>query len=276
MPTFSLLTFNCYGVPTPGTSERLRLLAHSLNGLDMSAVCLQEVQSNRHLRLLERECDGYPARAFKPFIHAPKGGLLTLSRYPIVGSEFWLYTERGLWYTPALADWILHKGILITHVAWEQLPVVVINTHLTANYMGDWSRTNAFAKHEYNQLRQLAKCVREQAAEALVLVCGDFNIPRGSWLYDAFLDESGLSDPLAGNLQPTLRPRYMMPSRYNMPIDYALIRAPEKQGVKVKSRFQFEDVIPHKNKQVALSDHYAVELIVDVEEINPPADLAIE
>lgn len=275
MTTFSLLTFNCYGVPTPGTSSRLRLLAHHLNDLDMSAVCLQEVQSNRHRRLFERECASYPERAYEPFYHAPKGGLLTMARCPIVDTEFRLYTERGLWYTPALADWILHKGILITRLQWENMPVVLLNTHLTANYMGDWSRKNPFAKHEYNQLRQLAACVREQPDNALVLVCGDFNIPRGSWLYDAFLEESGLTDPLEGNLQSTLRPRSMMPSRYFMSIDYALVRAPDTYGVTVESRFKFEDVIPHKNKQVALSDHYAVELLVNVNDGNPPPDLSM-
>lgn len=272
MPTFSLLTFNCYGVPTPGTSGRLKLLAHHLNHLDMSAVCLQEVQSNRHRRLFERECGSYSSHAYEPFIHAPKGGLLTLSRCPIVQSEFHLYTERGLWYTPALADWILHKGILITHLDWEHMPVVLINTHLTANYMGDWSRTNPFAKHEYNQLRQLAACVQAQPSEALVLVCGDFNIPRGSWMYEAFLEESDLTDPLAGNLQPTLRPRSILPSRYIMPIDFALWRAPRTHTVDVQSRFQFEDVIPHKNKQVELSDHFAVELLINVTQHNPSSN----
>jgi len=49
-----------------------------------------------------------------------------------------------------------------------------------------------------------------------------------------------------------------------MPIDYALLRAPHTHGVQVESRFQFEDVIPHQNKQVELSDHYAVELLVNV------------
>ncbi len=262
MPTFSLLTFNCYGVPTPGTTNRLKLLAHTLNTLDMSAVCLQEVQSNRHLKLLKQESKSYPASAHQPFIHAPKGGLLTLSRIPIIESTYELYDERGLWYTPALADWILHKGILITRINWEHMPVVLINTHLTANYMGDWSRTNPFAKHEHNQLQQLADCVRGQPEDALVLVCGDFNIPRGSWMYEAFLEASGLTDPLSGNLQPTLRPRSMLPSRYIMPIDFALVRAPHIAGLTLESRLQFDAVIPHKNQQVELSDHLAVELIV--------------
>jgi len=49
-----------------------------------------------------------------------------------------------------------------------------------------------------------------------------------------------------------------------MPIDFALFRAPQTYGVTVESRFQFEAVIPHNNKQVELSDHFAVELLVNV------------
>src|SRR5688500_17198599 len=159
MTNFSLLTLNCYGVPAPGTAQRLSLLAQTLNSESLSAVCLQEVQSNRYCKQLRRACTSYPASAFEPFIHAPKGGLLTLSQYAIEESKFLIYEERGLWYTPALADWILHKGILISHMDVSGVPIVLINTHLTANYTGDWNRTNPYAKHEHLQLQQLAKLV---------------------------------------------------------------------------------------------------------------------
>jgi endonuclease/exonuclease/phosphatase family metal-dependent hydrolase len=259
MANFSLLTLNCYGVPAPGTSERLKLLAHTLNNESHTAVCLQEVQSNRYRRLLARECH-FPAHAYEPFIHAPKGGLLTLVQHPIQESRFVLYEERGLWYTPALADWILHKGILVTHLQVGDLPVVLMNTHLTANYTGDWSRRNPFARHEHQQLQQLAYLVQAQPREALVVVCGDFNIPRGSWLYESFLETSGLCDPLNGDMQPTLKPRMIMPSRYVMPIDFALVRAPYYRDIQVSSRLRFQKEVQHRGKQLHLSDHCGVEL----------------
>jgi endonuclease/exonuclease/phosphatase family metal-dependent hydrolase len=260
MTNFSLLTLNCYGVPAPGTARRLSLLADTLNTESLSAVCLQEVQSNRYCKQLQRACTSYPASAFEPFIHAPKGGLLTLSQYPIDQAEFMIYEERGLWYTPALADWILHKGILISRMDVSGVPVVLINTHLTANYTGDWNRTNPYAKHEHLQLQQLAKLVQEQPDESLVLVCGDFNIPRGSWLYDYFLYASGLSDPLAGDMQPTLRPRWVIPARYFMPIDFAFVRAPHHTAVTAESRLRFEERVLHDGRHLHLSDHYGVEL----------------
>jgi endonuclease/exonuclease/phosphatase family metal-dependent hydrolase len=262
MPAFSLLTFNCYGVPAPGSAARLALLAQTLNDENVSAVCLQEVQSNRYRRLLERTAARYPHHAYEPFIHAPKGGLLTLTQLPIIDSEFVLYTERGLWYTPALTDWILHKGILLTRMNCGDLPVALINTHLTANYTGEWGRRNPFARHEYNQLQQLAALVKALPAETLVLVCGDFNVPRGSWLYDAFIEASGLRDPLKGDMQPTLRPPRAMPARYAAPIDYALVRAPALPNLKIASRLRFGEKVASAGGQQYLSDHCAVELML--------------
>ena len=41
MPVFSLLTFNVFGVPAPGTSARLRTLARQVDTEDLTVVCLQ-------------------------------------------------------------------------------------------------------------------------------------------------------------------------------------------------------------------------------------------
>ena len=59
-------------------------------------VCLQEVQAHSYGRLLIQACTRYPASAYAPFVHAPKGGLLTLARLPIAQSTFSLYRDRGL------------------------------------------------------------------------------------------------------------------------------------------------------------------------------------
>ncbi len=254
------LTMNCFGVPALGTVQRLRALGASLNALDADVITLQEVQAHAFRRLLIKSCTAYPYREYAPFVHAPKGGLLTLSRHPLTEWRFVLYRERGLWYTPALADWILHKGVLITHIRIGELPVVVMNTHLTANYTGDWSRGNRFARHEWEQLAELADLVNEQPPDHLVVVAGDFNVPRGSWLADEFLQRSGLTDPLSGNTRPTYRPMAVMPARYATAIDFNLYRAPQGIQVEAQARFRFEQ--KHRladGSQMFLSDHDAVE-----------------
>lgn len=218
---------------------------------------------HRYRRLLMNGCrDRYPAQVCQPFIHAPMGGLLTLAQPTIESFRFFLFQERGLWYTPAVADWILHKGILVSQLHIESIPVRVLNTHLTANYTGDWGKNNPFARQEHGELMQLAEMVQQQPREALVLVCGDFNIPRGSWLYESFLAASGLMDPLLGDTRPTFRPHGAIFGRYALPIDYALVRAPEGRPVTVESELRFEDKVLVGNHEKHLSDHYGVELRV--------------
>jgi len=266
MPTFSLLTFNVYGVPAPGTSARLRTLTHRLNEEPFSVVCLQEVQAHPYRKLLLQATPGYHYGAYEPFVHAPKGGLLTLSRLALEQRDFILYRERGLWYTPAIADWLLHKGVLLTRMQIAGLTVVVLNTHLTANYMGNWGRGNAFAEMEHEQLMQLCEIIYAQPPDALVIVAGDLNIPRGSWLYDSFVSESRLFDPLAGHPEPTLRPRRGWPSRYFAAIDYTFLRVPLLHGVHVESRLRFEEPMLLSNgREAHLTDHLAVEVCVSWE-----------
>lgn len=261
MGHFSLLTFNCFGTPTPTTRRRLLTLARELDYRGDTLVCLQEVQTNAYRKLLTRACARYPHIAFEPFVHAPKGGLLTLAQLPIEQSDFVLYAARDLWYTPAVMDWILHKGVLCTRLVCADLPVVVFNTHLTANYSGDWGESNRYARNERNQLQQLAALVRAQPPEALVVVCGDFNIPRGSWLYGEFLAASGLTDPLLGDTRATYRVLPGIPARYALPIDFALVRAPQIAGLKLHSDLCFQT----KHEMIGgspgyLSDHIGVEL----------------
>lgn len=261
MLNFTTLTMNCFGVPTPTTRRRLRILSDALNQLDADVVCLQEVQAHPYRRLLIKACTSYPHHAYTPFAHAPKGGLLTLSRHPITESRFVLYRTRGLWYTPALADWILHKGVLFTHLQIDSQPIVLMNTHLTANYSGDWSPKNRFAQQEWSQLQQLAELVNLQPADHLVMVAGDFNIPRGSWLSDQFLEQSGLIDPLAGNLQPTFRSWTGMPMRYAAAIDFNLVRVPPALKLNIESAFRFDNKVQAPTgRELYLSDHTAIEV----------------
>jgi len=260
MGLFSLLTLNCFGVPGAGTSVRLRHLAQHLNQSDYAVVCLQEVQTHRYRQLLTTTCAPvYPTQVYQGFFHAPKGGLLTLARSDLGDSDFTLFRQRGLWYTPALADWILHKGVLSAYLMLEELPIVIMNTHLTANYMGAWTPRNPFARQEHAELLQIAELVNEQPADRLVIVCGDFNIPRASWLYESFIEASSLTDPLATDERPTFRPHRGMGRKYSVPIDYVLYRAPANLELTVDAELQFDKKLDIAGRRVYVSDHLAIE-----------------
>jgi endonuclease/exonuclease/phosphatase family metal-dependent hydrolase len=260
MPTLSLLTMNCFGVPSPTTRARLLALARELNARGDQVICLQEVQSHVYLRLLIRACTSYPHAAYTPFVHAPKGGLLTLARLPIAEFQFTLYRSRRVPYPLALMDWLLHKGVLATRLEYDGQSILVLNTHLHANYSGHWDRRSRYAQGESEQLRELAEVVRAQPPEVLVVAVGDFNFPRGSWLHDEFLAASGMIDPLAGDARPTVRAPPGLPARYAQPIDFAFVRAPALPELQITSELRFVDQVLFGGRPRFLSDHVGVEL----------------
>jgi hypothetical protein len=103
----------------------------------------------------------------------------------------------------------------------------------------------------------------------LVVVAGDFNIPRGGSLYSKFVTESGLTDAMSGDIRPTYRAPKLMASRYAMAIDFAFYHIPELPSVQVHSDLHFADKIPLPNGQTVYpSDHYAVALNISWETEN--------
>lgn len=259
--TFSLLTFNCFGGLNWTTPRRLRSLARELEVMAPNVVCLQEVQTTLALRLLLRASAAYPAHAYLPGLSAPLGALLTLARAPLHSPHFTRYTTQGTWLGPTVMDQLTQKGMLISRTEQGNQPVVVINTHLVANYMGNWRVDSRAARDQQRQLYQLAAIVRAQPAEAIILVAGDFNIPRGSWLYTEFLHYSGLHDPLAGDERPTYRPFPGVPARYALPIDFVFLRTPPRMTVETTTAFCFtEQCIYVGGGQGYLSDHLGVQV----------------
>ena len=259
--SLSLLSLNCFGAPAPTTRRRLQALAHHLENSSLQIVCLQEVQLITYQNLLLQACVSYPFQAYEPHLHCPKGGLVTLSRAPLATQHFETFAEQGRWYLPTAMDRFLRKGMLISSLQWGDVPVVVINTHIVANYTGDWGRQGVFTRMQEKQLRQLADTVAAQPSNALVAVVGDFNLPRGSDLYHNFLRQTGLMDVLAGDQRPTHRPPPGVPSYYSLPIDFVFIRVPASLSVQITGDLRFSSKLNLTHKHLDyLSDHNAIEV----------------
>lgn len=259
--SLSLLSLNCFGTPLPTTRRRLKALAHHLEQSTLQIVCLQEVQLFTYRNLLFKALVSYPFQAYEPHLHCPKGGLVTLSRTPLATQFFETFVEQGSWYLPTAMDRFLSKGMLISTLYWGEVPVVVINTHIVANYSGDWERRGVFTRMQEKQLRQLADTVDAQDSHALVAVVGDFNLPRGSHLYHNFLQQTGLIDVLAGDLRPTHRPPRGIPAHYSLPIDFVFTRVPSSLSLQVTGDMRFSSKLnlTHKHHDY-LSDHNAIEV----------------
>ena len=257
----SLLSLNCFGTPVPTTRRRLQTLAHHLEQSSLQIVCLQEVQLAMYQNLLFQACVSYPFQAYEPHLHCPKGGLVTLSRAPLATQHFETYAEQGRWYLPTAMDRFLRKGMLISSFQWGNVPVVVINTHILANYSGDWERKGVYARMQEKQLRQLADTVAAQPSHSLVAVVGDFNLPRGSQLYHNFLQQTGLTDALAGDPRPTHRPPPGVPAQYSLPIDFVFTRIPSSLSLQVTGDLRFSNKLDLTDRHHDyLSDHNAIEV----------------
>jgi endonuclease/exonuclease/phosphatase family metal-dependent hydrolase len=261
MVQFSLLTLNAFGLPFYLARRRLPLLIRELQHHPRTVLCVQEVQQNHYLQLFLSGLTGYSHFAFHPSRLAPKGGLLTASQLPLAHSQFLVYRQRGRWLSSAIGDRYLDKGLLAVHLTVGGVAVSVLNTHLNANYSGDWSPANAVARILREQVRQLAHWVHDQPPEALVIVCGDFNFPRDSFLYSELMAESGLTDPLAADPRPTYRPFGPIPAKYALPIDFVLYRAPAGLNlIAAADIFPVEDRAQADARQRFLSDHNALTL----------------
>lgn len=260
MDAFALLTLNAFGVPTPGVLWRLRTLAAELERSDYDVVCLQEVQLHPFRRMLTEATPSFPSAVFAPHVHAPRGGLLTLTRPEIVRSSFIPYRERSIPAFPAVMDWLLLKGVLRTELRCNGRTVVVLNTHVNANYSGDWSRENAYAQVERRQLAQLAELAAAEPADSVVIVAGDLNVPRASWLYEALLAEGGLVDPLIEDTRPTYRIFPGLSAIYSQAVDFALVRQPAAAGVEIEAALRFEAPVAGAGGARYISDHLGVEL----------------
>ncbi len=228
MPAFSLLSLNTFGLPLFLGWGRLGRLVRQLDRFDVSVICLQEIQQNAYVPLLLRNLPDYPHHAYEFSWFAPKGGLFTAGRLPFSNSHFTPYQNRGQPLSAGIADWALNKGVLVSKLAVQGRQIVVMNTHLHANYRGKWEPGDSMTRIQLDQVQHLAQMVREQPEDALVVVCGDFNFPRGTFLYQVLLQEGGLVDPLAQDSRPTYRPFPLLPSnKWAIPIDFVLLRHPD-------------------------------------------------
>ena len=258
--TFSLLTLNSFGLCLPKTKRRLLALARIFDRSPYDIICLQELQLHKYQELLVSACPSYAYSFHERYFHCPKGGLLTLARLPIVNQVFEPYQERGFWYTPMLLDTLFYKGMSITEFKLAEISIVVINTHLLANFAGNWDRHGMYAHVEEKQLHQLAKTVREQPADTLVIVAGDLNIPRGSELYQEFLANSGLTDPLAGDSRPTLRVPIKVRFHNPLAIDYVLYRMPDTYSFQIDCDLAISNQYRIGKGYEFLSDHHGIEM----------------
>jgi endonuclease/exonuclease/phosphatase family metal-dependent hydrolase len=206
----TVLTFNIAGLPLPLFAHaRVRKFCETVEGMkELSIINLQEVHSYVLLWHLQRGLSSFPYATFKSGVFGPKGGLVTFSKSPFDKCEFVPFSNRP------------HKGMLVAQVSDSALAVV--NTHLSANTDGDWSRTNRFYETQRVQLQELNELVHGIAAQKVVL-SGDLNLARGCELFEDFDKSCGLIDAFALDSEPTYIGHFLPKDRTPQAIDYIYV-----------------------------------------------------
>lgn len=261
MSEFSLLSLNTFGIPFYLSWGRLGRLAWQLNRLPVTVLCLQELQQNAYMPLVQRNLTSYPHQIFEQYRYAPKGGLAVFSRVQFIDHRFEVYQDRGTWSSISFADWALFKGVLSANLELDSEQIVILNTHMNANYTGDWNRENLLARIQSRQVQQLVQVIHSYSEDVLVIVCGDLNFPRNSFLYEDLISRGRLMDPLADDQRSTYRPFPLVPSKWKIPLDYVLIRQPMCKKVQVDvDVIEIKDYSKQNPFQRFLTDHNALVL----------------
>src|SRR5947209_231342 len=268
--TFSIASLNTLGVPflSPYPVDRYIALCQAFERLRADIINLQEVHTYNLFHLLKKNLPSYPYVAYERTLLGPRGGLVTLSRYPLEKVQFTPFThpkpmiQRLLYANP-----ITHKGSLMAKIQGKAL--LIYNTHLIPNRKGNWSRENKMYQTHEKQLEELSNLIAQAAyKENYVVVSGDFNIPKSSDLYTHFLDISHARDIFAADDTPTFHAEFLLPGKKALRIDYIFLYPEEASMIIRTSSLLFENKVTLRNGKAAyLSDH--IGLMAELE-IFPP------
>jgi len=218
----AIVSLNTRGVPVVGSrlADRYAVIGAALETGDADVACFQEVLTWWHLRLLARRMRSFRHVSLRPSPAGPAGGLVTFSRLPVCATAYQGFgvppAARGISRAARLRAGL--KGALVTSLVSPGL--CLINTHPVANRDGDWSQAGRFYPLHRAQLAVLARVVRGVAAPAVV--CGDFNVDRGSSLFSEFVTGAGLADSFEGTCPATFRAEYLPAGETPHCIDFIL------------------------------------------------------
>ncbi|TCN35103.1 endonuclease/exonuclease/phosphatase family metal-dependent hydrolase [Kribbella orskensis] len=241
--------------------ERYRAIGAAFEASEVDVVNFQEVLTYYHLRHLTRAMPSFGTASYRQSVVGPAGGVVTFSRRAVASTKYKRFPMLSAEQTAGVSQLARLKaplkGALVSRLVEPQ--VSIVNTHLLANFDGDWSVTNRFYRMHRSQLAGLARVVG--SAQAPIIVSGDFNISRESTLYRAFLSETKLVDAFGGECAPTFHAEFLEQGRTPHCIDFVLLAGPIEV---VSAELNFTGKLAMPSGSGYVSDHLGLcaELVV--------------
>ena len=248
-------SYNAWLLPFGSTDifGRASKMGPAIRELEPDLLCLQEAWYNDTTEAIR-----ISLRERLPYSIIAGGGLATLSRWPIVWTEFIPFDEHP---KLSMVERFAKKGWLLTIVGTPLGPIQVVNTHLV--WEGRRASGNKQDRAHWFQVTALNEALRHRNTLPTIL-CGDLNhraiegqTPTdefAQWLGNGFID-AAQPTPLAGRWAPRTRTRAGYPRSANPPPrggdpDYILFRPGSTLSFAVRSFRQALDTA-----ETALSDH---------------------
>ncbi|RIB12725.1 Endonuclease/exonuclease/phosphatase [Gigaspora rosea] len=194
--TLSVLTLNCWGLKlvSKNRNRRIEAIADSLARSDYEIVCLQEVWVYANYELIRN-------RTKKRFPHSKfthsgviGGGIVILSRYPIVEFNFHKYRLNGRPIKITHGDWYSGKGLTSAVVDHPVSGLIeVFNTHLHASY--EPKKNDEYLAHRVSQAWEIANLMKTSASRGRnVIAVGDYNCEQETLEYKLITQHGQMTD----------------------------------------------------------------------------------
>lgn len=214
-------TLNVWALPlglAPRRAERIRAIGARLARHEADVWALQEVWTGAAREALARD-----ARAAGYTVVHGGGGLLLASRLPVEESAFRPFALAGIATHVHRGDYQGGKGFLTARLRTPEGPLVVVDTHLHAQYAPDGA--DPFFAHRVGQVVELAAAVAPVAAP--LVLAGDFNAREDRPEYAILRGLTGVRDAAAelDRREPT--------SSSGTRIDYVFTRGPQPRAARV-------------------------------------------
>lgn len=257
-------TLNTWGLPAPFSRDltaRMRAIEDRLPELEIDVMAFQEVWTARVRRALVAAGE----RSGLPYVWHNQawlggGGLLILSRFPIVDVRFERFALRGDPVQLRQGEYLSGKGFARVRVSSPAGLLSVVDTHLHARYSSTVS--HEYRAHRVAQIVQLAAALAEIREPLLVM--GDFNLGEGDPEYAVLTGLTGVRDAAAelGHRLPTVfranpyRRRRTKPDRR---IDLVLLRGGLRHQIRARAAERvFDEPLAVAGQPAAYSNHAGV------------------
>ena len=178
-----------------GPVKRAKLIPEKLIADSIDVIVFQEAFDKRCMRIMRRLLEPHYPHAAGPANDKKFGiklnsGVMIFSKKPLKVLDSVDFTECEK------EDCFARKGALLVELDWQGQPVQIMGTHMEAG------GSQTLKAGQYIEiLGMMRKHTRSGVPQ---LLTGDFNIRKGTTLYEAMLASFGMEDgPLSGELQYT-------------------------------------------------------------------------